>query len=145
MDDRDTGILSGVRVAIAVAVATVVVGLGLTWLVREAVRREVFEESRAYNEGVAQELYAGKRQYLNATLTAAQRRALGAVLLHQVAGYDTGRLPPDLQAFVRQLRRDQVFAPVPAPRSRSTTDGADRLPAGETDRLPSGGPVEVQP
>ena len=92
--------------------------IGATWLVQgndfflarvfaprmEAVRRETFEESKAYNEGVAQELRRMKSEYVRATPE--QKEALGSLILHQTASYDERRLPVDLQDFLSQLRQN---------------------------------------
>ena len=97
----------------------VVVCLGLAWLVQgndfflakvfspkmEAVRRETFEESKAYNDGMAQELDAMRFDYLKAKPE--QQAALASVILHRAAAYDVAKLPPDLRAFVEKLRASQ--------------------------------------
>jgi hypothetical protein len=98
-------------------VCLVAVVCGLAWLVQgsdfflykafaarqEAARREVFEESKAYNDGMAQELDAMRFEYLKAAPE--QRAALASVILHRAAAYDVARLPPDLRDFVAGLRR----------------------------------------
>jgi hypothetical protein len=98
-------------------VCLVVVVCGLAWLVQgndfflykvfgakqEAARREVFEESKAYNDGMAQELDAMRFEYLKAAPQ--QQGALASVILHRTAAYDTSRLSPDLRSFVEDLRR----------------------------------------
>ncbi len=73
---------------------------------REAVRREVFEQSKAYRDGLMQELRAAQVDYARAS-TAQQRQAIGSVVLHDAAGFDSD-LPPDLDGFVREVRAGQM-------------------------------------
>jgi hypothetical protein len=93
--------------------------MGLAWVIQgnsffmykvfapkeEQVRREVFEQSKAYNQAMAQELDAMRFQYLQAD--EAHKAALGSIILHRVADYDLDRLPSDLADFIRQLRRER--------------------------------------
>jgi hypothetical protein len=73
----------------------------------EAVRRETFEQSKAYNEGMLQQLRKAQIDYAKAQ-TSEEKLAIGSYVLHQVAGYDESRLPPDLRQFVSQLRAEQA-------------------------------------
>lgn len=91
-------------------------GVGISWFSRandlvqekyfapreEQVRRDTFEKSKAYNDGMQQELYALQRDYSMGN--ADQKVALRSIILHKVDGYDVNQLPIDLQSFVRQLR-----------------------------------------
>ncbi len=72
---------------------------------REAVRREVFEGTKSYNDAMAQELRSAQMDYIKGSPE--QRAAIGSVVTHRVAGYDRSKLPPDVQAFVRQVESDQ--------------------------------------
>jgi hypothetical protein len=69
---------------------------------REAVRRQVFEQSKAYREGAAQELRGMQMQYVQAD--SAHRAALRDVILHRAAGYDEATMPADLRAFLHSLQ-----------------------------------------
>jgi len=73
---------------------------------REAVRREVFEQSKAYRDGLMQELRSAQIDYAKAS-TPQQRQAIGSLVLHDAAGFG-GDLPPDLDAFVRAVRAEQI-------------------------------------
>ena len=75
----------------------------------EAVRRQTFEESKAYNDGMAQEISAMQLDYAKGTPD--QRAALRSVIIHRTAAYDTSRLPPDLQAFVASVKHDALVTP----------------------------------
>jgi hypothetical protein len=73
---------------------------------REEARREAFEASKAYNDGMAQELRAMQLDYVKAP-TREQKKAIGSIALHRVAGYDRSKLPTDVEAFLRDVERDQ--------------------------------------
>lgn len=93
--------------------------LGLTWVFtgndfflyrffapkEEAVRRQVFEQSKAYNQGMVQELQNMQYQYVQADKE--HKAALASVILHRVADYDVDKLPPDTAAFIAELRRSR--------------------------------------
>lgn len=90
--------------------------LGLGWVVQgnsffmyqwfapkyEQVRQTTFEQSKAYNEGMAEELDNMRMEYLQAD--DAHKAALASIILHRAAAYDVSKLPPDLYAFVETLR-----------------------------------------
>ncbi len=67
----------------------------------EQVRRETFEQSKAYRDGVIQEIRAMQFEYLKAD--DAHKAAMGAVIQHKLAGFPADALPPDLQQFVVEL------------------------------------------
>ena len=68
----------------------------------EAVRRSTFEQSKAYNQGMIQELQNMQFQYQQAD--DAHKLALASIILHRTADYNNDNLPPDLYAFVESLR-----------------------------------------
>ena len=71
----------------------------------EAVRRNTFEQSRAFNEGMQQELQRMRQDYLTAPDETA-RAALKAIVLHRVADYDLDQIKdPTLTAWILDLRR----------------------------------------
>lgn len=74
----------------------------------EAARRETFEQSKAYNDGMAQELRAMQMEYIKATPD--QQTALASVILHRVDGYPEDQLPEDLRTFVNDLKRARGLA-----------------------------------
>lgn len=107
---------------IAAVVLLIAAGLGLTWVVQgnefflyktfapkyEDVRRETFEHSKAYNEGMVQELQNMQFEYVQAAPE--HKDALASVILHRVADYDIQKLPDNLRRFVEDLRREREFA-----------------------------------
>lgn len=96
-------------------VGIIVVIFGIGWVVRanffeqekvfapkeEALRRETFEQSKAYNAGMAQEIQSMQFEYVKATPE--QRAAMKSIILHRVADYDVGKLPADTRKFVESL------------------------------------------
>jgi hypothetical protein len=112
--------VSQIVLAVAGAVAAI---FALTWLAQgndfflykvfapkyEEARRETFEESKAYNDGMAQELLQLQLDYPRAA-NQSEKDAIASVVLHKTAGYDASRLSSDLQAFVRQVKADRGVA-----------------------------------
>ncbi len=72
----------------------------------EAVRRQVFEETKSYNQGMVQELQNMQFEYLKADQ--AHKDALASVILHRAADYDQSKLPADLKSFIDGLKREQA-------------------------------------
>lgn len=68
----------------------------------EEVRRKTFEQSRAYREGMAQELQSMQLEYFKAS--SEHQDALASIILHRTAGMPVDALPAELQQFVRSLR-----------------------------------------
>jgi hypothetical protein len=68
----------------------------------EQVRRNTFEQSQAYNEGMRRDLESLRNQYLTATDPAA-KAALKATFVHRAEGYPN-ELPADLQSFYNSIR-----------------------------------------
>ena len=93
---------------------------GITWAVQgndffiykvftphqEAIRRETFEQSKAYNQGMVQELQNMQFEYAKADQSA--KAALASIILHRAADYDVTRLPPDLRSFIEKLRAERT-------------------------------------
>jgi len=71
----------------------------------EQVRRDTFEQSKAYNQGMIQELRSMQFQYEQAGPE--HKAALASIILHRMADYDVNKLPPDLYQFVNSLRSVQ--------------------------------------
>jgi hypothetical protein len=69
---------------------------------QEAVRRQVFEQSKAYNQGMIQELQNMQFEYLKTDK--AHQAALASIILHRAADYDVDKLPADLRHFIQSLK-----------------------------------------
>jgi len=94
--------------------------LALTWVIQgndffmykffapkqEAVRREVFENTKSYTQGMIQNLRKMQFEYVQAQPD--QKAALGNIILQQYADYPDQQLPPDLQVFMANLRNPLV-------------------------------------
>lgn len=62
----------------------------------EQVRRETFEQTKSYNQGMIQELQNMRFQYVQAD--AEHKAALANIILHRAADYPDDKLPPDLRS-----------------------------------------------
>lgn len=69
---------------------------------QEAVRRQVFEETKSYNQGMLQELQNMQFEYVKAT--SSQQQALATIILHRSADFPLDKMPADLRAFIQGLR-----------------------------------------
>jgi hypothetical protein len=93
-------------------VAYIVIAVGLTGVgyvlyrefapLNEQVRYNTYKESQAYNDGMTTDLADLKRSYDVANLD--QQAALKGTINARFATYDANRLPPELGAFLRQIR-----------------------------------------
>ena len=69
-----------------------------------AVRREVFKQTRSYNEGKEQELIKLRLEYLQANDVEA-KRAIASTIRHSFADYDESLLDSsELRAFLKQIK-----------------------------------------
>ena len=71
----------------------------------ESVRRDTFEQSKSFNQGMIQELQNMQFEYVKADN--AHQSALSSIILHRVADYDETKLPSDLRRFISQLRQER--------------------------------------
>lgn len=93
---------------------------GLSWVVltndtaqqkvfaprQEAIRRETFEQSKAYQQGMIQELQNMQFEYVKADT--AGKKAMRSIILHRAADFNADVLPPDLRSFIDGLRHQQT-------------------------------------
>jgi hypothetical protein len=105
-----------------IGIGVVLTLLGLTWAIQgngffmykvfapkyEQVRRETFEQSKAYNQGMVQELQNMQFEYVKADKE--HQAALASVILHRAADYDESKLPADLRAFIADLKRQRTLS-----------------------------------
>ena len=110
----------GVGKIIAIIILAIVMVFGIVWAVQgtdfflykvfapkmEQVRRETFEQSKAYNQGVAQDLESERQEYI-INKDKGVRAGLRSIIFHKLADYDINKLSPDLQQFVAQLHQDE--------------------------------------
>lgn len=105
-----------IKGAIGAGIICLAVAIGVPWAVQgndfflakvfapkmEAVRRETFEESKAYNTGMIQELQNMQFEYVQASPE--HKAALKSIILHRAADYDIDKLPVDLRQFIEGLK-----------------------------------------
>lgn len=99
------------------AIIGVIVGLlALTWIAqgnefflykffapkREAIRREVFEQTKSYKQGMIQELENMQFEFVQADTSA--RSALADIILHRAADFPHDSLPVSLKQFIDSLK-----------------------------------------
>ena len=109
-------------VGVAVFVGVIVLLLGVGWLAQgndffmyrvfapkyEQVRRETFEQSKAYNQGMIQELQNMQFQYEQADPE--HKSALASIILHRAADYPLEKMPVDLRSFIEKLKDERSKA-----------------------------------
>lgn len=95
---------------------------GLTWAVQgnqfflykvfapkmEEARREVFEQTKSYQQGTIQNLRRMQEEYI--TADAEHQGALAAVILHTAADFPEADMPADVKAFIDELKRKRSLA-----------------------------------
>lgn len=106
-------IIGGGCLVVIVIVLFLVLIFGLEWLglawkryfepKHRSVERQVFKETRSYNEGVVQQLADYRLQYLQAE-TEQDRKAILSTVRHQFGEYDENRLSPELSSFLRKAK-----------------------------------------
>jgi len=77
---------------------------------QEAVRRQVFEQTRSFNQGMIQELQNMQFQYVQAD--DAHKDALASLILHRASGYNLNDpdVPADLRSFIQKLKDERMNA-----------------------------------
>jgi hypothetical protein len=107
---------------VGLGIACIALMFGLTWAAQgndfflykyfapkqEAVRRQVFENSRAFNQGMVQELENMQYKYIQEK-DPDTKAALADIILHRASGYnmDDPSVSSDLRGFIRKLRMDR--------------------------------------
>lgn len=105
---------NGLKVA-AVCVAGLLALIALGWVIagnnlamfkvfapaQEQVRRETFEQSKAYRQGMVQELENMRFEYIKAAPE--HKAALASIIRHRAADVPRDDLPPSLYAFIKEL------------------------------------------
>jgi len=69
---------------------------------REEARREVFEETRSYNQGKIQQLSKYRVEYASADDET--KKAIAATIRHQFADFPIDHAPAELQSFLKKTR-----------------------------------------
>lgn len=69
---------------------------------KENVRREIFESTKSYNEGKEQDLLKYRLEYLQAK-DESSREAIASTIRMMFADYDSSKLEPVLQDFLKMI------------------------------------------
>ncbi len=69
----------------------------------EAVRREIFKQTRSFNEAKLQELTKYRLEYMRSE-DPTEKGAIASTIRLAFADYDTSMLPEELQVFVEDVR-----------------------------------------
>ena len=72
----------------------------------EAIRRHTFEQSKAYNQGMVQNMEHEHLEYIR-DKNPEERAAIASIVLHDAADYPEDQLPTDLTTWIDQLRSEQ--------------------------------------
>jgi hypothetical protein len=95
---------------------------GLTWAIQgnqfflykvfapqmEEARREVFENTKSYQQGTIQNLRRMQEEYVTADTQ--HQGALASIILHTAADFPEADMPADIKAFVSELKRKHGLA-----------------------------------
>ena len=123
--DRDPDLPSFGKImwwAVYALVIFTIVGGALTWLVQgnefflykvfapqhEKVRRQVFEETKSYNQGMVQELQNMQFEYIKADKE--HKAALASIILQRAADFPEDKMPADLRSFIWDLKKERGLA-----------------------------------
>ena len=118
LNERD---VMRVREMAGMGLLAVVLLLGLGWVVQgnaffmykvfapktEQVRRQTFEQSRAFNQGMVQELENMQFQYERSDSTG--KASMASIILHRASGYDLNdsSVPTSLRSFIADLKENR--------------------------------------
>lgn len=108
--------------AVGAVIGVLIAILALTWIVQgndffmykvfapeyERVRRQTFEQTKSYNQGMIQELQNMQFEYVKASPE--HQAVLASIILHRAADFDLNQpqVSADLRQFVEQLRRQRT-------------------------------------
>ncbi len=78
---------------------------------QETVRRQVFEQTRSFNQGMIQELQNMQFEYVKEKDSQA-KAALASIILHRASGYnlEDSAVPADLRSFISKLKQERMDA-----------------------------------
>jgi hypothetical protein len=123
--DRDPDVPSFGRIvwwAVCALVVFTLVGGALAWVVQgndfflykvfaprqENIRREVFENTKSYKQGMVQELQNLQVEYLKADKE--HKQAIASIILQRSADFPEDQMPADLRQFIWGLKKERGLA-----------------------------------
>ena len=73
----------------------------------EQIRRDIFEKSTSYNQGMVQELQNMRFEYMK-TIDPEAKKALASIILHRSSAYNLNdrNVPNDLVLFINSLKQN---------------------------------------
>jgi hypothetical protein len=99
----------GTLLTIGAVLAFIILAFSLEWFgmgweryfgpKRQAVKREIFKETRSFDEGKRQDLVKYRLEYQRAT-DPSDKAAIASAIRMTFADYDTSKLQPELRTFV---------------------------------------------
>ena len=109
-------LFGGVGLFIGAILLIILLGLGLDYSglmwesfigpKREDVRREIFEQTKSFNQGMTMKLLDYRKQYMLAK-DPADKAAIAQVVSHMFSDYQLDNLDPELKAFLRECKYNQ--------------------------------------
>jgi len=103
------GFIGGIILVIVLILAIDYTGLMWNSFIgpkRENVRREIFEETKSYNQGMKQDLVKYLHEY-NMSKDPEEKKAISATVRHQMSDYNEMKLSPELRSFLTRCRSEQ--------------------------------------
>jgi hypothetical protein len=70
---------------------------------RQNIRRQIFEQTKSYNEGKTQDLIRYRMEYLQAK-TSEEKEVIASTIRHMLADYDEYKLPVELRQFLTKIK-----------------------------------------
>jgi hypothetical protein len=91
-----------------ILIGNILTGIGLAqyafWAPKQSkVQREVFEQTKSYQQGMIQDLRKSHEEYVLADSVG--KRALATIILHRAADFPEEDLPSDLRMWISELKR----------------------------------------
>jgi len=107
--------MNAIKVIILSVIAAIILAVlafslelgGLSWAKyfgpkRAAIRREIFKETKSYNEAKMQDLLKYRMEYMNAEDD--EKETLAFTIRHMFADYDESKLPEELADFLKEIK-----------------------------------------
>jgi hypothetical protein len=74
----------------------------------EQVRRETFEQTKSFRQGMIQEIRKSQREYASAD-TQSKKDAIASYILHSTADFPEEEMPSDIRGFMSDIRSSKKF------------------------------------
>jgi len=74
----------------------------------ENVRRETFEQTKSYRQGMIQEMRQAQKEY-NGADTQSKKDAIASFILHSAADFPESEMPSDVKGFMTEIRNAKRY------------------------------------